>query len=207
MSPLVTAWRAITALVLTAATGAAQAKPASTVTLAPGDLVRLTVWQKPELSGEFMVTPEGSLSHPLYQDVQVVGVPLPEAKARIRAFLTQTYTKDPLLTLEPLFRVSVGGEVRQPNLYSVPRGTTVAEAVALAGGITERGSASKVRLLRPGRDTKLDLTGSKPESAGVTVTSGDQIIVGRGHNFFRDIVGPFASLTAAVVSVIVVVRQ
>jgi len=31
--------------------------------------------------------------------------------------------------------------------------------------------------------------------------------VGRGHNFFRDVLGPFASLTAAVVSVIVVFRQ
>jgi len=175
--------------------------------LVPGDLVRVTVWQKPELSGEFMVNPEGSLAHPLYQEVQVVGVPLSVAKTRLRDFLASTFTKDPLITMEPLFRVTVGGEVRQPNLYSVPRGTTVAQVVALAGGVSERGKASKVHLLRTGKDTRVDLTGSNPETANLTLLSGDQIIVGRGHNFFRDVLGPFASLTAAVVSVIVVFRQ
>lgn len=193
--------------VLGAAPASAQTPAPAPVMLVPGDLVRVTVWQKPELSGEFMVNPEGSLAHPLYQEVQVVGVPLSVAKTRLRDFLASTFTKDPLITMEPLFRVTVGGEVRQPNLYSVPRGTTVAQVVALAGGVSERGKASKVHLLRGGKDTRVDLTGSNPETANLTLLSGDQIIVGRGHNFFRDVLGPFASLTAAVVSVIVVFRQ
>lgn len=193
--------------VLGAAPASAQTPAPAPVMLVPGDLVRVTVWQKPELSGEFMVNPEGSLAHPLYQEVQVVGVPLSVAKTRLRDFLASTFTKDPLITMEPLFRVTVGGEVRQPNLYSVPRGTTVAQVVALAGGVSERGKASKVHLLRTGKDTRVDLTGSNPETANLTLLSGDQIIVGRGHNFFRDVLGPFASLTAAVVSVIVVFRQ
>jgi polysaccharide export outer membrane protein len=180
---------------------------AASVTLVPGDIVRIVVWQKPELSGEFVVTPEGALAHPLYQDVQVAGVPLTVAKTRLRDFLAQTYTKDPLLTVEPLFRVTVGGEVRQPNLYTVPRGTTVAQAVALAGGVTERGKASAVRVLRGGRTTLVDLTRPEPDAQAVPLTSGDQVIVARGHNFFRDVLGPFASVTAAVVSVIVVLRQ
>lgn len=180
---------------------------AASVVLVPGDLVRIVVWQKPELSGEFVVTPEGALSHPLYQDVQVAGVSLTVAKMRLRDFLAQTYTKDPLLTVEPLFRVTVGGEVRQPNLYTVSRGTTVAQAVALAGGVTERGKASAVRVLRDGRTTVVDLTRPEPDAQAVPLTSGDQVIVARGHNFFRDVLGPFASVTAAVVSVIVVLRQ
>jgi polysaccharide export outer membrane protein len=177
------------------------------VVLTPGDMVRLTVWQKPELSGEFVVTPEGTLAHPLYQDIPVAGVPLSVAKTRLKEFLAATYTKDPLLTVEPLFRVTVAGAVRQPNLYSVPRNTTVGQVVALAGGVSEQGKASSVRLLRQGKTYKVDLTRPEPEAAQVPLVSGDQIIVPRGGNFFRDVLGPMASLTAALVSISLAFRQ
>jgi polysaccharide export outer membrane protein len=202
-------WIATVALLAQTAPALGQDAPApvTPVVLAPGDLVRIVVWQKPELSGEFAVTPEGTLAHPLYQDVHVAGVSLQVAKMRLRNFLAESYTKEPLLTVEPLFRVTVAGEVRQPNLYTVPRGTTVGQVVALAGGVTERGKASAVRLLRAGRTTMVDLTRPEANAPLVQLVSGDQIIVARGHNFFRDVMGPLASVTAAVVSVIVVTRQ
>jgi polysaccharide export outer membrane protein len=195
-------------IALFAGVGQAQTGGSETSTvLAPGDLVRITVWENPSLSGEFTVNPEGTLNHPLYQEVHVAGVPLSQAKARLHDFLAGTYTKDPLLTVEPLFRVMVGGEVRLPNLYSVPRGTTVTQAVALAGGVTDRGKPSSVRLIRRGKNTIIDLNRPEPEGEASTLMSGDQVVVPRGHNVFRDFLGPFSSLTAAIVSVIVVVRQ
>src|SRR5690349_4287754 len=36
------------------------------VVLAPGDSVRVVVWRKPELSGDFIIAPDGSITHPLY---------------------------------------------------------------------------------------------------------------------------------------------
>jgi polysaccharide biosynthesis/export protein len=192
---------------ITPALAQSTTKPAASVILEPGDMVRITVWQKPELSGEFVVSPEGSLAHPLYQDVPIAGVPLPVAKTRLKQFLAATYTKEPLLTVEPLFRVTVAGAVRQPNLYSVPRNTTVGQVVALAGGVSEQGKASSVRLLRQGKTYKVDLTRPEPEAAQVPLVSGDQIIVPRGGNFFRDVLGPMASLTAAIVSISLAFRQ
>lgn len=175
--------------------------------LVTGDLVRITVWEKPELSGEFLVNPEGTLAHPLYQEVRVAGVPLAVAKQRLREFLAASYTKDPLIVVEPLLRVSVGGQVNAPNVYSVPRGTTVTQAVALAGGATNEAKLSNTRVLRGGQIIKLDLTKADPAGAGQPVKSGDQVLIGRRGNFFRDGIGPFASLTAAVISIVVVVRQ
>lgn len=180
--------------------------PASDI-LMTGDLVRITVWQKPELSGEFLVNPEGSLAHPLYQEVKVAGVPLAVAKQRLRDFLAASYTKDPLLVVEPLLRVTVGGQVNVPNVYSAPRGTTVSQAVAMAGGPTTEAKLSNTRVFRAGKVFKMDLTKSDATGAGQPVRSGDQITVGRKGNFFRDGLGPFASLTAAVVSLVVVFRQ
>lgn len=174
--------------------------------LTPGDLVRVTVWRKPELSGEFTVTPEGKLTHPLYQDVIVAGMPLAQAKARLAKFLEE-YEQNPQIVLEPLLSVSVGGEVRQPNLYPVPRTTTVAQAIARAGGPTERGRIDKVTLVRQDRELHLNLKGTNAARAQLLVRSGDQIVVGKSGNFVRDILTPMASLTAAIVSVVVVFRQ
>jgi polysaccharide biosynthesis/export protein len=205
---LLMGWATSASLLVPSTPALAQTTPSGPppVILSPGDLVRIVVWEKPELSGEFVVTPEGTLAHPLYQDVPVAGVSLAVAKMRLRDFLARTYTKDPLLTVEPLFRVTVGGEVRQPNVLTVPRGTTVAQAVALGGGVAERGRASGVRLIRGGRTYQVDLTRPHPDAAPIQVLSGDQIIVPRGRNFFRDVLAPLASLTAAVASVIAVTR-
>src|SRR5215210_2620316 len=36
--------------------------------LSPGDSVRIVVWRKPEFSGDFVIAPDGSVSHPLFRD-------------------------------------------------------------------------------------------------------------------------------------------
>lgn len=45
-------------------------------------------------------------------------------------------------------RVYVSGEVRSPGAYSVPEGTTVLQALALAGGPTERAALGRLRIIR-----------------------------------------------------------
>ncbi len=174
--------------------------------LQPGDRVLVSVWQKPDLSGEFVVTADSVLSHPWYQQVKVAGVPLSVAKERLREYISQT-ENNPLLTLEPLFRVTVGGEVRAPNVYSLQRSSTVAQAIAGAGGPTERGRLTKVRLYRGGKRLELDMNDPRSDDANLAIRSGDNIIVGRSGNFFRDVIAPGASLTAALISILVAVRQ
>jgi polysaccharide export outer membrane protein len=45
-------------------------------------------------------------------------------------------------------RVFVSGEVRNPGAFSIPEGTTVIQAITLAGGITEKASTSRIRISR-----------------------------------------------------------
>ncbi len=158
------------------------------------------------MSGEYAVTADSGLNHPFYQQVKVAGLPPAVAKERLYTFLAQ-FEQNPLLTLEPLFRVTVGGEVRSPNVYSLPRSATVAGAIAGAGGPTERGRVNKVRLYRGGKRMSLDLNDPRSDDANMSIRSGDNIVVGRGGNFFRDVIMPGASLTAAMVSILVAVRQ
>lgn len=176
----------------------AQAEAA--VGLQPGDAVRVTVWRSAELSGEFEIVGDGTIAHPLYRGVRVTGVPQAELEGRVRERLLQFET-NPQFVVEPLYRVAVGGEVRQPSLYSLRPEVTVLQAVARAGGLSERGRLDRVHLVRDGTLTILDLADPGSETSRLTVRSGDQIYVQRRRDVFREVVAPIASVVAAITSV------
>ncbi|HEX2202136.1 MAG TPA: polysaccharide biosynthesis/export family protein [Longimicrobium sp.] len=168
----------------------------ASASLRPGDAVRLVVWRQPELSGEFPVSPEGTIQHPLLNEVRVVGASRAEIRDRLRAVLAR-YEREPSFVFDFLYRVAVGGEVRLPNLYTLSPETTVGQAVAAAGGVTEFGRLDNVRLIRGGQETRINLKRADPEVAEMRIRSGDQIRVMRRANILRDYVGPAASLIAA----------
>lgn len=169
--------------------------------LNPGDQIRIAVWRNPEFTGDYMVAANGTITHPLYREIQVAGIPLSAVEDRLRTFLTR-YIANPQFVIMPLVKIIVGGEVRSPNVFSVPPETTIAQAIVLAGGPTERGRLDQVRILRDGQDIRVDL--SKPDSdvATLQIRSGDQILVGRRNNLYRDVVGPTLSGVAAVAALV-----
>ena len=195
-------WTVAALLLAPVASAAAQAARSDPV-LRPGDMLRLSVWRHPELSGDFLVAPDSTVVHPLYQRVQVVGVPLPVVKERLRALLV-TYEQGVEFAIEPLFAVTVAGEVRQPNLYRLPQGTTFAQAIAQAGGPTEVGRLDRVHVIRRDSAMVIDLARNYSRYERLPIASGDQVLVARrsDSNFLRDVLYPLASLTAAVAAVL-----
>ena len=173
----------------------------TTVVLEPGDLVRIAVWRNAELSGEFVIGPDGSITHPLYREVKAAGVPVAEVERRVGAFLARYGESNPAFTVTALIRVFVFGEVRTPNAYTVPPGSTIAQAIAAAGGPTERGRLDKVQILRNSHRLALDLTSSDARAIRALVHSGDQIYVPRARSVFSEIVVPASSLLAAAAAV------
>jgi polysaccharide export outer membrane protein len=182
---------------------ASQTTPPATV-LAPGDSVRITVWRSPELSGDFVVGPDGSITHPLYRTVKVAGLPMATIEANLSRFLA-TYQSNPQFVVEPLVRVAVSGEVPRPAVFALRPETTVAEAVARAGGLTQFGRRSRVRLVRtqPGgaeREVYVNLEDPSDPFGSGPVRSGDLILVDRKKNVFRDIILPALGLAGSVAS-------
>lgn len=182
----------------------ARAQAAEPTYLQPGDQIHLVVFRQPEFSGDFMVSAEGTIQHPLLADVSVVDASRSVIRERLRAALGR-YDRDPAFVFDFLYRVAVWGEVRQPNLLRLPPQTTLAEAIAAAGGATENAALNRVVLRREGRETRVDLQGGG-EGAGMRIRSGDQIRVLRRTNVLRDVVGPFASMVGAVAAVAAVLR-
>lgn len=198
------------ALLASSATPALGLQAADTVdvrtpapTLSAGDRVELQVWRRPELSGEFPVTAEGFLAHPLYKDVQVARVPLPEVERRLRSYLSRMET-DPQLVVVPLLSVAVGGEVRRPDLYHLPYATTLAQAVTLAGGPTERADLTELELVRDGRIRELDLRDPDGLAVELRVRSGDKLAVGRRSDwsFWQDLFLPVMATASTTVTII-----
>jgi protein involved in polysaccharide export with SLBB domain len=202
--------RCIVAALLMAPLGsaAAQARVPRDPMLRPGDMLRITVWRHPELSGDFAVAPDSTLVHPLYQTVRIAGAPLSTVRERLRGLLV-TYEQGVDFVIEPLFAVTVAGEVRQPNLYQLPQGTTFAQAIARAGGPTELGRLEQVRVIRRDSAMVIDLGRGYSRYEGLPIASGDQILVARrsSFNFLRDVLYPVASLTAAVAAVLAYSRN
>jgi protein involved in polysaccharide export with SLBB domain len=199
---------AVALLMFSAATGGGQQAPSPTAgsaaVLAPGDLLRVVVWRRAELSGDFPIAVDGTIVHPLYRKIVAAGVPMARLEAQVRTFLLD-YEKEPQFVIAPLFRVFVVGEVRQPTVLSVAPGTTMSQAVALAGGPTEDGLLTQVRLFRDLKARMIDLTSSDSSVARIELQSSDQITVGRRRRFIRDVLLPTASVISALASVVSVV--
>jgi polysaccharide export outer membrane protein len=173
--------------------------------LTPGDSVRIVVWRKPEFSGDFVVAPDGSITHPLFRAVPVAGVPFATAEANLRKFLSG-FEENPQFVMEPLIRVAVSGEVTKPQVFAVRPETTIGEAVARAGGVTDIGSRSHIHVLRLGpngqqqQEVIVNLADPNNVTATLPVRSGDQIIVDKKKSVFKDILLPALGVIGSIAS-------
>jgi polysaccharide export outer membrane protein len=172
--------------------------------LTPGDSVRIVVWRKPEFSGDFVVAPDGSISHPLFREVKIAGVPFQTAESNLRNFLSR-FEENPQFVMEPLIRLAVSGEVVRPIVFAARPETTVGEAVARAGGTTQFAARNRIRVIRlepSGAQQQLFVDLADPSRAEGTmpVRSGDQIVVDRRKSFFRDIMLPAIGIIGSIAS-------
>jgi protein involved in polysaccharide export with SLBB domain len=164
-------------LALAAAPAPAQTGGQGSYSLAPGDLLRIDIWREQDLSGEFLVDVDGVVTLPLLGRQQVVGVPVSQLHDRLMEQYA-THLRNPSITITPRRRVNIFGEVRQPGLYPLDPTVTLAGAIALAGGATETGNLSRIRILRDGQEIR-SRVGTAETLAAADVRSGDQIIVDR----------------------------
>lgn len=178
-----------------------QSQQGRELVLRPGDHLRITVVSDDKnLSGEIEVGPDGALRHPIYNQLKLTSVPLPLLKDTVASFLRK-FERDPQLEVEPLFKTTILGEVRTPNIYFLAPGTIVSDAIAHAGGLTDRADPARVTILRDGRLLSTSLNGSSGDPS-LTILSGDQISVAQSRNVFGTMI-PIIGVAVSVISLIV----
>ena len=124
------------------------------------DVIRVAVWQNPDLNVTVPVRPDGRISVPLVGDVNAGGRTPGDVAAEIKAKLTE-YVRDPQVTVivdqlkshEYLSRVRVTGAVRTPISVPYRQGMTVLDAVLAAGGTNEFAAPDRTELYRKEGET------------------------------------------------------
>lgn len=166
----------------------------ATVTLAPGDVVTMSVFGRPELTTTVYVSDAGSIDVPLAGSIPVSGLSPVEAAERIgTAYREGEYLVDPqvniVLAAIRSQQISVVGEVIRPGRFPIDTRTSVLDALAQAGGISALG-AEKAFILRRGKDGvdrfEVDLRDLLSAGSGqvVELRAGDTIVVPKAPLFY-----------------------
>jgi len=142
------------------------------------DELRVTVFNEPNLSGQFVVNSNGMLSLPLIGEVRAAGTTIDQLRGEITTKLGDGYLKNPKVSLQVLtFRpFYILGEVNKPGKYPYSTGLTVLNAVATAEGFTYRANKRRVFVKHAGvADEKpIELTPNTPVQPGDTIRIGER---------------------------------
>jgi len=116
------------------------------------DLLSISVWRQPELSAQQVaVRPDGRISFPLLDDIEVVGMS-PSALKLVISERLEEYVKSPQVTVvvaqvNSKF-VYMLGEVKREGQLFLTRDMRIIDALSQAGGFTQFAGKRKVKLIR-----------------------------------------------------------
>jgi polysaccharide export outer membrane protein len=151
-----------------------------------GDLLEITTFDTPDLSGKFRVDSRGDISLPLGGAVRVRGLTAEQAAVAVERLLRdRDILKNPhvtVLVLEYATQgVNVMGQVKQPGIYPLTGKHGALDMISMAGGLTPFASNSiSITHGSPAWDTvTVNLAGGHGSSLenDVEVQPGDRIVV------------------------------
>lgn len=152
--------------------------------LHPMESIKITIYGEDELSREVTIRPDGKISLPLIQEIQIAGLTIPQLE-NLLAKQYNKFIKNPLINVEvtkfhhPSIRIV--GEVTSPRLMELEPSDTVLDALMRSGGATSQGDITKVAIIRNGsiyRNINTEqLLWGKNLQENITLEDGDQILV------------------------------
>lgn len=131
--------------------------------LQPLDLLRIMVFQEPDLERQVRISQENTVNLPLIGSVDLTGKSVRQAEELIRARYDAEFLKNPQITITVLEytprTVQVLGAVNSPGAiaFTPEQQMTIMEALAKAGGQSRLADIRKVRLTRQMKDGKTEI--------------------------------------------------
>lgn len=164
--------------------------------LGPGDVVKITVFQNPDLTTETRVSEAGTVTFPLVGQIGAAGQSTAQLeraiaqKLRDGGFVNRPQVNAVVLQFRAL-QVSVLGQVNKPGRYPLEQSKNrLTEVVALAGGVTPL-AADLVTLVTTDNGKEKKITVDLPEllrsgdlSRDAVIKNGDIIFVDRYPVFY-----------------------
>jgi len=110
--------------------------PNAKYVLGPGDVVMVTVWGRPELSGKRTVGPDGEIQLPFVGSFRVAGLNADDASSKLTSALREDYLNAAVSVTVDTYsgnQVVVLGHVARQGVLTFPNAPTLLEALAMAG--------------------------------------------------------------------------
>jgi polysaccharide biosynthesis/export protein len=135
--------------------------------LGVGDVVQINVWENNGLATEATIRPDGTITMPLVGDLKAAGETPTALKNKIKERLAdfvklQQAGQEITVAVRAWhsYRFSISGEVTRAGVFTSDQYVTVAEALAMAGGLSRFAKRDGVTLIR--RDAKTGQTRKIP---------------------------------------------
>jgi polysaccharide biosynthesis/export protein len=153
----------------------------------PEDVLGIVFWRERDMSADVVVRPDGRISLPLLNDVDVDGLTPDQVRERVTE-LAKKFIEDPNVTVVVKQinsrKVYITGNVERPGTFPLLRSTSVLQLIALAGGLKEFANANEIVLVRTEGDKQESFTfnydqlkNRKNLSQNIQLKPGDTIIV------------------------------
>lgn len=124
--------------------------------LGPGDKILIQVYGEEDLTVESLLGNSGQINYPFLGELNVSGLTVKQVEDLVRTGLKGDYLINPnvfaqVVEHRPFY---IHGEVKKPGAYPYNPGMTINQAIALAGGLTERASEEKIFLYKEGNNSE-----------------------------------------------------
>ncbi len=123
----------------------------SSYMIGPMDVLEVQVWKEPDFSRQVLVRPDGKITFPLIDDIQVSGI----TTLGLKALLTEKlkgFLDSPEVTVIVVESHSknfyILGKVNRPGTYPLSPDMTVLQALSAAGGLGEWADKDSIRIIR-----------------------------------------------------------
>lgn len=135
-------------------------KSPSPFTLAQEDVVKILVWDNPELTTIMPVRPDGLISFPLIGDVKAQGLTPNQLRAKLAVKLSK-FIRNPSVTVMVQeinsIQISITGEINDPGSYKINRPITLLHIISKAKGVTDKADMKRSFILRDGKKLDIDM--------------------------------------------------
>ena len=120
----------------------------------PGDNVKVDIFGASQKSEVYTVSPDGDITIDGYGPVNISGLTISQANARLRSTLGSRYSSSSIkmsLGQTRTITVNVMGEVKTPGTFTLSAFASVFHALYMAGGISEIGTLRNIKVYRGGK--------------------------------------------------------
>ena len=125
--------------------------PGPAYTLAPGDVLDISIWKNQELSKVLTVLPDGKIHFPLVGEVMAQGKTVIQLKKelenRISRFVPNPYMSVVIQQTNSM-HIYVIGKVNKPGRFILTKNINVLQGLALAGGLNPFAEKNKIKIHR-----------------------------------------------------------